>query len=176
MRHPEKIEINAIRPLAGEGGAAPAKIRWADGDPGRASGQARPGGSPRGYGDRTWGGERLARRRSGGQARRPRRLGEGRRGSAGLDNKRPCEVPSVSLSTSTYCSEASAPPSSVSGQGSNLRPEDLHGMQWKFRWCDSLLAYPTLVGHIHLNKYLDSTSLLGRLLVICDLFFYCTIE
>jgi hypothetical protein len=29
-----------------------------------------------------------------------------------------------------------------------------------------LLSYPTLVGHIHLKKYLDSTSLLGRLLVI----------
>jgi hypothetical protein len=39
-----------------------------------------------------------------------------------------------------------------------------------------LLPYPTLVGHIHLNKYLDITSLLGRLLVLCDLFFYCTFE
>jgi hypothetical protein len=39
-----------------------------------------------------------------------------------------------------------------------------------------LLSYPTLVGHIHLNKYLDSTSLLGRLLVIHDSFFYCTFE
>jgi hypothetical protein len=38
------------------------------------------------------------------------------------------------------------------------------------------LSYPTLVGHIHLNKYLNITSLLGRLLVICDLFFYCTFE
>jgi hypothetical protein len=38
------------------------------------------------------------------------------------------------------------------------------------------LSYPTLVGHIHLNKYLDITSLLGRLLIICDSFFYCTFE
>jgi hypothetical protein len=38
------------------------------------------------------------------------------------------------------------------------------------------LSHPTLVGHIHLNKYLDTTSLLGRLLVICDSFFYCTFE
>jgi hypothetical protein len=38
------------------------------------------------------------------------------------------------------------------------------------------LSYPTLIGHIHLNKYLDSTSLSGRLLVICDSFFYCTFE
>jgi hypothetical protein len=62
------------------------------------------------------------------------------------------------------------------GQGSNLRQEDLHGMQRKFRWCDSLLSCPTLVGHIHLNKHLDSTSPLGRLLVKCDLFFYCIFE
>jgi hypothetical protein len=41
-------------------------------------------------------------------------------------------APSVSLSTSTYCSEASAPPW-FPGQGSSLRPEDLHGMQCKFR-------------------------------------------
>jgi hypothetical protein len=46
----------------------------------------------------------------------------------------------------------------------------------RFGWCDSLLSYPTLVGHIHLNKYLDSTSLLARLLVIHDSFFYCTFE
>jgi hypothetical protein len=39
-------------------------------------------------------------------------------------------APSVSSSTSTYCSEASAPPR-IPGQGSNHRPEDLHGMQCK---------------------------------------------
>jgi hypothetical protein len=38
------------------------------------------------------------------------------------------------------------------------------------------LSNPTLVGRIHLNKYIDITSLLGRLLVICDSFFYCTFE
>jgi hypothetical protein len=38
------------------------------------------------------------------------------------------------------------------------------------------LSYPTLVGHIHLNKCLDTTSLLGMLLVICDSFFYSTFE
>jgi hypothetical protein len=33
-----------------------------------------------------------------------------------------------------------------------------------------------LVGHIHLNKHLDSVSLLGRLLGVHGLFFYCTFE
>jgi hypothetical protein len=33
-----------------------------------------------------------------------------------------------------------------------------------------------LVGHIHLNKHLDSVSLLGRLLVVHGLFFYCTFD
>jgi hypothetical protein len=33
-----------------------------------------------------------------------------------------------------------------------------------------------LVGHIHLNKHLASVSLLGRLLVVHGLFFYCTFE
>jgi hypothetical protein len=38
------------------------------------------------------------------------------------------------------------------------------------------LSYPTLVGHIHLNKYLNITFLLGSLLITCGLFFYCTFE
>jgi hypothetical protein len=38
------------------------------------------------------------------------------------------------------------------------------------------LTYPTLVGHIHLNKYLNITSLLGRLLLLCVSFFYYTLE
>jgi hypothetical protein len=38
------------------------------------------------------------------------------------------------------------------------------------------LSYPTLVGHIHLNKYLNIKFLLGRLLITCGLFFYCTLE
>jgi hypothetical protein len=39
-----------------------------------------------------------------------------------------------------------------------------------------LLSYPTPVGRIHLNKHLGSVSLLGRLLVVHGLLFYCTIE
>jgi hypothetical protein len=35
-------------------------------------------------------------------------------------------------------------------------------------------SYPTLVGHVHLNKY--NQFLLGRLLLICGLFFYYTLE
>jgi hypothetical protein len=38
------------------------------------------------------------------------------------------------------------------------------------------LFYPTLVGHIHLNKYLNIKFFLGRLLITCGLFFYCTLE
>jgi hypothetical protein len=38
------------------------------------------------------------------------------------------------------------------------------------------LSYPTLVGHIHLNKYLNITFLLGRLLITCGSFLYCTFE
>jgi hypothetical protein len=38
------------------------------------------------------------------------------------------------------------------------------------------LSYPTLVGHIHLNKYLNIKLLLGRLLITGGVFFYCTFE
>jgi hypothetical protein len=38
------------------------------------------------------------------------------------------------------------------------------------------LSYPTLVDHIHLHQYLNITFLLGRLLITCGLFFYCTFE
>jgi hypothetical protein len=38
------------------------------------------------------------------------------------------------------------------------------------------LTYSTLVGHIHLNKYLNITFHLGRLLLLCVSFFYYTLE
>jgi hypothetical protein len=38
------------------------------------------------------------------------------------------------------------------------------------------LTYRTLVGHIHLNKYLNITFLLGRLFLLCVSFFYYTLE
>jgi hypothetical protein len=39
-----------------------------------------------------------------------------------------------------------------------------------------LLSYPTLVGHIHLNKWLDIKFFLGRSAITSGLFFYCTFE
>jgi hypothetical protein len=38
------------------------------------------------------------------------------------------------------------------------------------------LSYPTLAGHIHLNKQLTNKFFLGRLLLSRGLFFYCTLE
>jgi hypothetical protein len=38
------------------------------------------------------------------------------------------------------------------------------------------LSYPTLVGHIHLNKYLTINFFLRGLLLICVSFLYHTLE
>jgi hypothetical protein len=53
----------------------------------------------------------------------------------------------------------------VPGRGSNLRPEDLHGMQYTLGDVIVCCLIQLWVGHIHLNKHLDRVSLLGRLLV-----------
>jgi hypothetical protein len=68
------------------------------------------------------------------------------------------------------------------GQGSNLRPEDLHGMQCNLGDVIVCCLIQLLVGHIHLNKHLDRVSLLGRLsvymgysfVVQLNKGFYCT--
>jgi hypothetical protein len=38
------------------------------------------------------------------------------------------------------------------------------------------LSYPTLVGHIHLNKQLNINFFLGRSSITWGSFFYCTLE
>jgi hypothetical protein len=62
------------------------------------------------------------------------------------------------------------------GQGSNLHPEDLHGMQCTLGDVIVRCLIQPWVGHIHLNKHSSNVSLLGGLLVVHGLLFYSTFE
>jgi hypothetical protein len=62
------------------------------------------------------------------------------------------------------------------GQGNNLRPEDLHGMQCTLGDVIVCCLIQLWVGNIHLIKHSSNVSLLGRLLVVHGLLFYSTFE
>jgi hypothetical protein len=78
-------------------------------------------------------------------------------------------APSVS-STSTYCSDASAPPSSVSGGVISVRKiyTECNASSGDVIVCCLIQLW---VGHVYLNKHSSSVSLLGRLLVVHELLF-----